>query len=292
MKKSYFLVLAMISCGDPSIDIGGRYEPKIVLEGLLNPGRSVSDIRISRNVPLGTLAIPPTPLEDAVVVLTDETTGFSAALTYDDSTHSFEDQTRVIEASHVYRLDVDAVIDGETLHASSRTTTPGFGFSVSAPGPDSLAYNAKDDQGRPVKISIPYVRSVGTADYVFSIQALDASIDSFIYSPVNPIADVDSEDVLDEDNEFLQSVDFVINTPSTGGSALFNVELYHTWFYGRYRVIVYAVDRNFRDFLITHEQVQEADGNYHEPIFYIEGDGIGYFGSAIADTTYFKVLRP
>ncbi len=292
MKKSYFLVLAMISCGDPSIDIGGHYEPKIVLEGLLYPGRSVSDIRISRNVPLGTLAIPPTPLEDAVVALTDETTGFSAALTYDDSTHSFEDQTHVVEASHVYRLDVDAVIDGETLHASSRTTTPAFGFSVSAPGPDSLAYNAKDDQGRPVKISIPYVRSVGTADYVFSIQALDASIDSFIYSPVNPIADVDSEDVLDEDNEFLQSVDFVINTPSTGGSALFNVELYHTWFYGRYRVIVYAVDRNFRDFLITHEQVQEADGNYHEPIFYIEGDGIGYFGSAIADTTYFKVLRP
>ena len=28
----------------------------------------------------------------------------------------------------------------------------------------------------------------------------------------------------------------------------------------------------------------EEDGNFHEPVFSIEGDGIGYFGSAVPDT--------
>ena len=39
------------------------------------------------------------------------------------------------------------------------------------------------------------------------------------------------------------------------------------------------------------DQVKEIDGNYHEPAFHFEGDGIGVFGSAIADTAYFWILR-
>jgi hypothetical protein len=57
-------------------------------------------------------------------------------------------------------------------------------------------------------------------------------------------------------------------------------------------VIIYAADRNFRDFQITHELLQSIDGNYHEPAFHIDGDGIGVFGSAAVDTAYFEVLRP
>ena len=39
------------------------------------------------------------------------------------------------------------------------------------------------------------------------------------------------------------------------------------------------------------DEVQEEDGNFHESVFSIEGDGIGYFGSAIPDTVYVEVLR-
>jgi hypothetical protein len=55
--------------------------------------------------------------------------------------------------------------------------------------------------------------------------------------------------------------------------------------------VVYAFDKNYKDFLITHDQVQEIDGNFHEPEFHFEGDGIGVFGSAIADTVQITVLR-
>ena len=39
------------------------------------------------------------------------------------------------------------------------------------------------------------------------------------------------------------------------------------------------------------DEVQEEDGNFHESVFSIEGDGIGYFGSVIPDTVYVEVLR-
>ena len=63
------------------------------------------------------------------------------------------------------------------------------------------------------------------------------------------------------------------------------------WFYGSYEVIVYAADKNFIDFLRTFDEVQADDGNFNEPAFNIEGDGIGVFGSAIADTVRIVVLR-
>lgn len=65
----------------------------------------------------------------------------------------------------------------------------------------------------------------------------------------------------------------------------------YLYFYTRYRIIIYAADRNFRDFQATHEVTQGADGNHHEPAFHIDGDGIGVFGSAVVDTAYFEVLR-
>ena len=64
-----------------------------------------------------------------------------------------------------------------------------------------------------------------------------------------------------------------------------------TWFYGNYRVVMYAGDRNFKDYFITINQLQEMDGNYHEPKMYFEGDGIGIFGSFIADTVTFNLVK-
>ncbi len=63
------------------------------------------------------------------------------------------------------------------------------------------------------------------------------------------------------------------------------------WFYGQYRIIAYAGDENMKNYYLTHANVAEMDGNLHEPVFNIDGDGIGIFGSAIADTLYFTVLQ-
>ena len=54
---------------------------------------------------------------------------------------------------------------------------------------------------------------------------------------------------------------------------------------------MYATDDNYREFVQTYNDVQEDDGNFHEAKFNIDGDGIGVFGSMIADTAYIEVLR-
>lgn len=41
----------------------------------------------------------------------------------------------------------------------------------------------------------------------------------------------------------------------------------------------------------TFDEVQEDDGNFHEPLFDIEGDGIGVFGSVVADSIKVEVLQ-
>ena len=49
--------------------------------------------------------------------------------------------------------------------------------------------------------------------------------------------------------------------------------------------------KNYMQFLQTWDDVKEPDGNYHEPKFNFEGDGIGVFGSVVADTTYLTVTK-
>ncbi len=287
---SVWLLPLLAACGDPTVDVNGRYEPKIVIDAILMPGRPVQNIRLHRNLPLRSKETA-AALSGAAVLLTDETSAISRALVYDSLSQSFHDSTWTIFPARTYRLDVDAVIDGKSLSASSRTTTPAHGFALGSPTFDSLAYDTRDADGKAVKIGIPYSRTVGIGDYVFSFRAMDADPQTFIYSPDNPFADVDSEDVAKDLDDYARNVDMVINAPKDSGSSVFHVELFHTWFYGRYQVIGYAVDRNFKDFVTTHNDVLEEDGNYHEPVFHIDGDGIGVFGSAIADTAFFKVLK-
>jgi hypothetical protein len=56
-------------------------------------------------------------------------------------------------------------------------------------------------------------------------------------------------------------------------------------------MIVYAADENYRLFSLSYKNVQEFDGNFHEPKVTLQGDGIGVFASMIADTVYFKVNK-
>ena len=78
---------------------------------------------------------------------------------------------------------------------------------------------------------------------------------------------------------------------TTGETLIGALDWINIWFYGNYRIIVYACDENFRLYVLTYKNVQEFDGNFHEPRINIDGDGIGIFGSAIADTVYLKVKK-
>lgn len=55
--------------------------------------------------------------------------------------------------------------------------------------------------------------------------------------------------------------------------------------------IACAADADFKNFFLIHSTLQEIDGNFHEPAFNIEVDGVSVFDSAVADTVFFEVLK-
>ena len=83
----------------------------------------------------------------------------------------------------------------------------------------------------------------------------------------------------------------MFNTPLTASTSTWEVGWFHLWFYTTYRIIGYAGDENLKNYFLTHGNVQEMDGNFHEPEFNIEGEGIGIFGSVIADTLEITILE-
>ena len=116
---------------------------------------------------------------------------------------------------------------------------------------------------------------------------LDLSQSTFVYD--NPFTDekINDVDLFDFDYHF----EWIQNTPATSGRSTMNVFWWDMWFYGRHQIVIYAADENYANFIQTFQEVEEEDGNFHEPVFNFEGDGMGYFGSAIADTVYVEITR-
>jgi hypothetical protein len=132
--------------------------------------------------------------------------------------------------------------------------------------------------------------SPGTDFYGFSIVPEVATAENYIYeNPYEP--NVDPEDVEDNLNAYKFQFAFLINVDSYGVDTMaYKVRPLDYWFYTNYTVIAYAGDRNFRNYVMTAKNVQEFDGNFHEPVIHFEGDGIGIFGSAVKDTLTFSII--
>ena len=296
-------MLGLISCGEPRIVASkGDPEPMIAIQGYLLPQQPVN-VLITRNFALDpSVSISKFDLliEDASVVLEDLSQGASYPLAYNPDTIVYEyagDEDLSIVHGSTYRLQVEATVGGQLLQASTTTTVPRPGFAVieaqSRLGP--LRYREREggDDGELQNFEIAFRRSPGIDFYVLSIKALDASASTYIYD--NSFTKNDSSDVRFFFRELVTAYEWgqslptdpdqepVISTQSIRWRAL--------QFYGRYRAIIYAADQNFKDFFLTHSTTQELDGNFHAPAFHIEGDGVGVFGSAIADTVFFEVLN-
>lgn len=274
----------LTSCGQPDIDITSSvYNPKITVEGYLYCNESVKDIRLSRNFMLNTKhdlnSLVLTPRQNDVVVTIN-----GVPLNFDAEKNSYYNNNILIECGKTYRLDVNAVIDGKQLHTSSATTTPQKGFSVTNNNLGTIRYH----QALPI---IEYTTSPGVSYYIFSIMPDYASLENFIYdNPYEP--NKDTTDLLKDFNSYrFQCAVIKDINPSGGRSFKYSIEGYNSWFYGSYTVTVYAGDNNFGDFLLSSNNVQEMDGNFHEPIQSFEGDGIGVFGSAIKDTVKFVLVK-
>lgn len=295
MNKLYavmsLVVMMLAACGESNLSITeATYQPKIAMQGILIPGQ-LPQIKISRNFPVNVVIDPADiPIPNASVTISDAA-GVRRTLLYNPQTQAYEAQFDVAYNT-TYTLNVEAGIDGRTLHASATTTVPNAGFKILEERSNlgSMVYRQRDAQGNLINFDVVFERSPGTGYYLVSLVALDADTSKFIYD--NPFRELTAEDVFADFEEYKYLYYWLQDRPLTPGISNTEILSLFTFFYSRYRVIIYAADRNFRDFQITHELLQGIDGNYHEPAFHIEGDGIGVFGSAVADTAYFEILRP
>lgn len=303
MKIKFFgniVILSLLSfigfgCGEGTIDVNeSKYEPKIVVDGYIYPDKKVENIRLTRNFPLNKdIDVSQVILSGADASITDLGSGRVYKLVYNPVNFSYEYPGTDLQIGHSksYKLDVTAVIDGITLHTSSTTTVPQQGFNLLNNDLGSMNYREKDNDGNIKRFNIQFTPSSGTDFYAVSVTALDAAVNTFIYDNAF-FTDIDSVDLVDDFDNFRQSYEWMQNTKDNAAVANYNVEWYLLWFYGNYKIVLYAGDKNFKDFLLTHKDVKEMDGNFHEPKLHLEGDGIGVFGSAIVDTAYFSILKP
>ncbi len=297
MSKDFLfisLICALLgfSCGGGTVNIDQTYEPKIVIQGTLFPQQR-AEVKIMRNFPLGTVVDRnKIVIRDArVVIFEEDRTQHNLRFNINKQSYEQLDPNLVIDYGKTYTLEVDATIDGQQLSAKSTTRVPQAGFEIleSKSVLDSMVYREKDENDEVKLFDVRFNRSPGIDFYAISILAIDADTSTFVYD--NPFGDLDADDVLDDFDDFRYAFNWIQDTPLEAGESHMEIFWFFTWFYGKYQAIIYAGDKNFKDFLVTHDQVQEIDGNYHEPAFHFEGDGIGVFGSAIADTVNFWVLR-
>lgn len=299
MKFSKYLVLMIttalvFSCGESTVELEQTYEPKIVVNAIIYPGQKVANISITRNIRLNTQPNPLTLfLNNANVSITDLLSGKVYNLTYNSAKFAYEYKGNdwLVDYDKSYQLFISAVIDGKTLSATSVTKTPKKGFSIidSETISGDILYREKDKDNNVKEIPLKINLSQGTNFYPISLIALDASDTTFIYN--NSYVEVKREDVKKDLDRYKYVQRQIQNINPGANQFKFDINWISIWFYSRYRMVVYAADENFRLYNLTYRNVQEFDGNFHEPKINFQGDAIGVFGSMIADTVYFKVKK-
>lgn len=277
--------LLIVGCGEPDFAVQEKsYEAKIVVEGFLYGGLAIDNIRIGRNYPIGVpvdqTKMALTPQDNAVVASINGT-----PLQFDAVRKTYFTNQIIVEPGKQYTLSVTAKIDGKSLQTTSTTIVPQSGFKViSNKNLGNVTYNQD-----PVFFDI--TTSPGSALYLFTFRADSASVKNYIYE--NNFEDkVDTADVAENLNDYKSTYDAVLDmSEAPGFTYRYEMDYFRTRFYSSYRAIIYACDKNYKNYLLSSTQVEELDGNYHEPVTVLTGDGIGVFGSAIKDTVRFTVIK-
>ncbi len=286
--------------GDPQIKVENvSYEPKITVEGFIFPGKPVDRIRVFRNFRLDADLNDTELLPRNVVVnviddsdkkvhplklnIPDDISDIQSYYYYD------ENKQLIIEPGKSYTIEVSAIIEDKQLFTRSTTTVPLPGLKIVDINYTSLQFAKQKENGDLESFELLIERSPGTDFYVNSVRALDTTFADFIKNHV--VGEFDREDFEEDFDRFSYDTNWIQNTPLTAGQSNMRIGWFNFYFYGDYEIIVYAVDRNYKEFLQTFSRVQEFDGNFHEAKFNFEGDGIGVFGSAISDTIYVTVIR-
>lgn len=303
MKKYsiFAFTLFLFSCGEGIVEVKNvSYEPRITVEGLLMPGKKVDQIRVYKNfmldqgVNIFNSILDP---EKTDVSIVDEQNGneYTLVLHIPDSIQDingywFEypgDDLQILHGNS-YTLNVESEYGGQNLWTRSTTTIPRPGFEIKSLNYNSLKFAQEKSNGDLEVFEVSIERSPGITYYLATIKPLDNSYSKLIKEHL--VGELDSTFYDEQKIDLSFETTWIQNTPEYPGESILRLFWFDFFFYSEYEVIIYAADNNYREFLQTYNRVQEFDGNFHEAKFNFEGDGIGYFGSVIADTTYLTVL--
>ena len=286
-------------CGEGNFLVSNdSYEPRIVVEGFLHPGPGVDRVHIWRNFPpdidlRGIDLIP----NDTRAKIIDEESGaeyplrFHAGEALKDNYFHYVKEDLVIAHGSSYSLDVRATVRGRALHAWATTTVPREGFRIAGVNHEKLSYRPLNEEGEPINFVLTIERNPDSRLYMRTVKPAPGVADAanFVYD--NPFTDKNPEEVQEDLADFSYNYSWIQNVPAVPGQSKIELFWFNFWFYGEHEIVVYATDRNYQTFLQTFDEVQEEDGNFHEPSFEIEGDGIGVFGSMVMDRIRVEVLR-
>lgn len=296
MKKIFIIlfIISLFSCGESVVELEETFEPKLVIEAFIFPNQKISNIKVTRNFPLNTTPKPQDLIvSDAKVSITDLSTMKVCNLTFNPKTLTYEYNSNdfKIDYDREYQLKVEGNSYGKNIILLATTKTPKKGFSIIKEKTVSgtLSYRQKDENGLVKNLQLVFNISKGTSFYPVSIVALDASEQNFIYD--NAYREVKKDDLLKDLDNYKYRQRLIFNVNSDGDIYEYDITWTSIWFYGKYRMVVYAADENYRQFSLSYKNVQEFDGNFHEPKVTLQGDGIGVFASMIADTVYFTIKR-
>ena len=266
-------------CGDPKVDLTEvTYEPKIVIEAYLFAGEPVKDIRIMRNFPLNQSVD-----SLSLFVRNANVTINGTVLEFDSVSSTYFSKTLTVQKGSSYTLRVEATIAGMNLTSNSTTVVPADGFTLLSKNLGTIPYDTE--------IPIVFIPSSSNNFYAFSVKPADATLANFIYGN-HYVPNIKTEDLIKDFNRYKFQMNWLqdVTTDKTERIAQV-IKGFDTWFYGPYTTIVYVGDTNFKDYVLTGKNVQEFDGNFHEPKTHFTGDGIGVFASAIRDTVIFTIAK-
>lgn len=296
MRKifSSLIFIFLISCGNSIVELEDTFEPKLVIQAFIFPGSKVSQIQITRNFPLNRDPKPTNMIvKDAIVTITDLSSNKEFSLTFNSETLKYEyaGSDFIIDYDREYQLKVVGTNLGKTLSVIAKTKTPKKGFSIIKEKTikGNIFYRQKNENGEIKNLPLVFKLSQGITFYPVSIVALDAKEENFIYD--NAYREVKKDDVIKDLDNYKYRQRQIFNVNPHGDFYEYEIPWTSIWFYGNYRMIVYAADENYRLFSLSYKNVQEFDGNFHEPKVTLQGDGIGVFASMIADTVYFNVMK-
>ena len=296
------MLFLLLSCGEGVVEVQNKsFEPRISVEGYLIPGKPVTKIYVYKNFRLDEdltkLLFAPDPSKTTVSI-TDDQNGkeYPLSLHIPDSLldingyyFQYTHDNLKIENEKSYTIEVNMEVEGKQLWTRSTTTVPPAGFEIKSLNYNELQFARLKENGDYEFFEITIQRAPGVTFYVASIRALNNSFVNFIQNHI--IGELKRQDYEDNKDQFSYQTTWIQNTPSYPGESTIRLFWFDFYFYSDYQIIVYAADKNYKEFLQTFNRTQEFDGNFHEAKFNFEGDGIGVFGSVVPDTIIVTVTK-